>query len=368
MDTLRRLSPPADAPGVPLMMARLMHRVGPVIAIVAGLVALKWPWGYDLEAYLQAAKTVAAGGDPYAATLSAGLDEWGRSQVYVSPPFVAQVLAPFSSLPFPVVFAGWTIASLLVLVAAVRLIDRETLAAKAPLVLFATVYVWGSIVLGQVNVFALAGLLLALGSRNSAAAGLGLALAILTRAVPGAFAVVLVLERRWRALAWATGAVLLAIATSPQDWINYITVVREAASLPTLTLAAVQTSLAPWPVLHLLAAAAVVVVVVVAALIERDRVLMAGLAIGVALVLLPTNAWHHWLSFALAPLFLFGDTGPWTRRLLLGYIALSFLDYGILSTAVSVIALATMLAISLIRLRGLRVLKRGERAAILRLP
>ena len=50
-------------------------------------------------------------------------------------------------------------------------------AAQAPFLVFSLVYVWGSLVLGQVNLFTLAGLLLALGS-----IGLGLAAASPTAA------------------------------------------------------------------------------------------------------------------------------------------------------------------------------------------
>lgn len=99
--------------------------------------------------------------------------------------FVAHVLAPFSSLPLDVVFVLWTAAGLLALLATMRLVGRETLVARAPLVLFSSVYLWGSLWMGQVNLFALAGLLLAFGSRSGRLAGLGLALATATRAFPG---------------------------------------------------------------------------------------------------------------------------------------------------------------------------------------
>ena len=75
-----------------------------------------------------------------------------------------------------------------------RVVSRETLVARAPLVVFSFVYVWGSLWIGQVNLFTLAGLLLAFGTRNERLAGFGLALAIVTRALPVAFVVVLVVE------------------------------------------------------------------------------------------------------------------------------------------------------------------------------
>ena len=219
----------------------LFRRVGPVLAVLAALVALKWPAMFDLDAYLAAARAVAAGQSPYAATQALGVDQWGTLKVYVSPPFVAQVLAPFSSLPIGVVFAGWTAAGLLAVIATLRVVDRDALAARAPFLVFSLVYVWGSLVLGQVNLFTLAGLLLAFGSRSDRTAGLGLALAIVTRALPGAFVIVFVLERRWRAIAWTAGAVLAVILVNPGLWVEFLAVARQASGLPTLTAAVVQT-------------------------------------------------------------------------------------------------------------------------------
>jgi hypothetical protein len=325
---------------------RLFGRFGPFIAVAAALVALKWPPMYDLEAYLEAARAVASGGNPYAATLAMGVDQWGIGKVFISPPFVAHVLAPFSALPIEVVFAGWTVAGVAAVLGAIRLVAADALARRAPFLAFCFVYVWGSLVLGQVNLFTLAGLLLALGARNSAAAGLGLALAILTRAIPGAFALVLLLDRRWRALAWAVIGVGAAIAIRPGDWVEFASVARQASGLPTLTTAVVQTSLAPYPPLWWAAAIATAAIILVNAVTGRERTLVAGAAIGFALVLLPTNAWHHWLAFLLAPLLLFGDRATWSRRLLLGFVAVSFVAIGWPSMLAAGAGIATLLAIS----------------------
>jgi len=332
-------------------LAWLFGRFGWLIAIVAGVVALKYPAQYDLEAYLSAAKAVAAGGSPYAATRALGVEQWGVSQVFISPPFVAHVLAPFSSLPIGTVFAGWTAAGVVAVLAAVRLVARDTLVARAPFVVFSLVYVWGSLVLGQVNLFTLAGLLLAFGSRSERLAGLGLALAIVTRAVPGAFAVVLLLDRRWRALAWAAAGVGAAILVRPADWIEFLGVARQASGLPTLQAAVVQTSLAPYPVVWVLVGASVAVIVAIAALVDRERPLIAGTAIGLALVLLPTNAWHHWLAFGLAPLLLFADDHVWSRRVLLAFVGVALIPIGWPTMVVATAAIAVMLAVSLRDLR-----------------
>jgi hypothetical protein len=333
-------------------LAWLFRRFGPLIAIVGGLVALKYPAMYDLEAYLAAAKAVAAGASPYAATRAMGVEAWGVNQVFISPPFVAHVLAPFSSLPTELVFVVWTVAGVLAVLAATRLVAPGTLVARAPFLAFCLVYVWGSLILGQVNLFTLAGLLLAFGSRSDRVAGMGLALAIVTRAVPGAFAVVLLFERRWRALAWAAAGVGAAILVRPADWVEFVEVVRQASGLPTLQAAVVQTSLAPYPVVWGLVAAAVVAIVGISALTGRDRALVAGTAIGLALVLLPTNAWQHWLAFALAPLLLFADDHAWSRRVLVAFVIVSFIAIGWPTMIVATAAIAVILAVSLRDLRA----------------
>jgi hypothetical protein len=349
-------------------VAPLFRRLGPVFAIAGAAVAmLTWPLFFDLSAYLDAARLVSIGQDPYAATRAAGVDQWGQYQVFLSPPFVAHVLAPFVALPVAITFIGWTVASLAGLLAAMRAVTAETLVAKAPLVVFSFVYVWGSLWMGQVNLFTLAGLLLAFGARSHRLAGFGLALAIVTRALPGAFLVVFVVDRRWRAIGWTALFVGLCILIRPSDWIAYMSILREASGLPTLPVL-VQTSLAPWPLLWLGTAIVIAAIVIVSALVNRDRVVLAGTAIGFAIVLLPSNAWHHWLSFALAPLLLYGDATTWGRRALLMFVVVSFLPIGVLSSGVAVVTLLAMLVASARNLRDAWPLFRPRAVGILGPP
>jgi hypothetical protein len=324
---------------------RFFQRFGLYLVSAAAIYGLKWRGGYDLEAFLQAARDVAAGLDPYAGTRALGVAEWGTEQVFVSPPFLAHVLAPLSSVPIELLHPAWTLAGIATVLLAIRLLPQDTLARRAPKLVFAMGYLWASVFLGQVNLFVLAGLLLALGSRNDRWAGLGLALAILLRATPAAFAIVLILERRWRALGWTALAVGLAVLLRPADWISYIEIAREAAALPMLDVS-VQTSLSGlWP-LPLLVALATALVLAAAWVSPAQRRLLGGTAIGIALVLLPTNGWYHWFAFALAPLLLFGDQVTWSRRALLAFIAVGFVPMGWPSVVVALAALGAMLRVS----------------------
>jgi hypothetical protein len=346
----------------------MLHRIGPMIAVAAALVVLiTWPRVFDLEAHLGAARLISAGLDPYAATRVVGVDAWGQLKVFVSPPLLAHALSPFAGLPDDVVFVGWTVASALALALAFATVDRRTLFARAPVLIFTFAYTWGSLRLGTVNLFSLAGLLMALGSRDDRYAGIGLAFATVTRAYPGAFALVLLIDRRWRALAWAGGAVVLFVLINPADWLSFLSVARDMATLPTLPVM-VQTSLAPWPLLRLLVAVAFAAIVVISVLVKQDRALRLGTAIGLAIVLLPGNAWHHWLTFALAPLMLYGDDRPWSRAAILAFMCVSFLPIGPLSSAIAVATVLWILVLSGRDLRDAWPQLRPKAAAILGRP
>ncbi len=266
------------------------------------------PRAFDIEHNLAAARLQAA-----AATRTRDSDRrhrGGLGQVFVSPPFVAHVLAPFSSLPTDVVWLLWTAASLIVLGIATRLVARDTLVARAPMLAFSFVYLWGSLWMGQVNLFALAGLLLALGTRSDRLAGFGLALAVVTRALPGAFAVVLLVERRGRALAWSALFTGLTILIRPTDWIASCRI-RGRPPYPTcLSLCRPRSPHTPCVVPAALRRA----VVTLPRGGNRSGLLAANRG-GARDRATDDNAWHLWLTFAMAPLLLYGE-GRWPAALL----------------------------------------------------
>ncbi len=319
------------------------RRFGLYLVTVAAIYGLKWRGGYDLDAFMVAAGDVANGGSAYARTIAAGVAQWGIDQVYVSPPFVAHLLAPLVALRGDVLFATWGIAGLLAMAAAIRALEPDALARQAPRLVFGLGYFWATVFLGQVNLFVLAGLLLALGSRNDRLAGFGLAVAVLLRGTPLLFGVVLLLERRWRALAWS-GVFLVAgvLVSGPGEWLLYAGLTREIAAIPTLDVS-VQTSLMPfgWP-LAVMAATAILTVIILAGRVRGETELLRGTAIGLALVLLPGNGWVHWFSFALAPLLVAGDRALWSRRALVAFLVVAFLPMGWPSVLVGLVTLGAM--------------------------
>ena len=319
------------------------RRLGFYLVTLAAIYGLKWRSGYDLHAFLIAAGDVAHGTSAYARTLATGLAEWGTQQVYVSPPFVAHLLALLRPVPEDVLFAAWAIAGLLAVAAATRVVEPDALARQAPRLVFGLGYLWATVFLGQVNLFVLAGLLLALGSRNDRLSGFGLAMAGLFRLTPLLFGVELLLERRWKALAWS-GVFLVAgvLLSDPGEWLTYLGLTREIAAIPTLQVP-VQTSLMLWGgLLAVLAGAAVVAVIALAGRVPAETALLRGTAIGLAIVLLPGNSWVHWFGFALAPLLLLGDRALWSRRALVAFLAVAFIPVGWPSVLVGLATLAAM--------------------------
>ena len=123
-------------------MARFERRYGLYVVAMAALLGLLWAFGFDLEAFLIAARDVAAGSSAYAGALAVGPEHWGVLQVYVSPPFLAHVLAPFVGLPTVVIGIGWSALGLLALGAAIRVLPDETLARRMPRFVFMLGYLW----------------------------------------------------------------------------------------------------------------------------------------------------------------------------------------------------------------------------------
>jgi hypothetical protein len=179
--------------------------------------------------------------------------------------------------------------------------------------------------------------------------------------------VVLVLERRWRALAWAAAGMAAVVLLQPGHWVTFVRIAREAATLPTLDVP-VQTSIASIPLLPWVVAGAIAVIVAGSVVAGRQRALLAGTAIGLGLVLLPSNAWYHWFIFGLAPLLLFGERARWSRVAVIAFVAASFLPMGWPSVVVALAVIAVMVVVT-----GRETVRwwrtgRSRRAAILGQP
>jgi hypothetical protein len=338
-------------------LGRLDRRVGVYLVAAAaanGLLSIGGRIGWDFHAYWMAAQSVASGGSAYAETLAIGADRWGSGQTYVYPPFLAHVLAPLTLLPEPIGFAVWSVAGALILAASLGAVNRSfcrfgTVGTptfrRYPRLVAGMGVLWIALSVGQVNLFVLAGLLLALGHRDDRAAGIGLALAVLLRGTPAVFALLLAFDRRWRALGWACAGTAAGLLVGAVDLAAFVDLSGTLATLPPVH-SIWQTSLAAvHPGLSVGAALLVAVIIAAARRVPGEARLIRGTVIGAGLLLVPGSAWFHWVAFAGTPLFLEGHSTAWGRRILLGYLVAGLLLVPVGSWATSLVATAGLLAL-----------------------
>ena len=309
-----------------------------------GLFATGGLLGYDLAIYRDAAAAVAAGGSAYEGTLSVGVESVGPGRLYLYPPLLAHLLAPFAGLPLPVLLVAWTLLGLGALGLAARLIEPDALIRQVPRLALGLGALGVTLAIGQVNAFVLAGLLLAVGARDDRLAGLGLAAASLLRGSPVAFALLFVLERRWRALAWA-GAVLAPglLVGGPSELLAYLDVARRLAAVPPLESNWQLSAWAYGPQVAALVAALVGGAVLFAGRVAGEARLLRATAVGLGVLLLGGNSWLHWLSFCLPGLLVEGARAVWSRRAFLAFLAASWLPVPLVPAwPVFLVCLATL--------------------------
>jgi len=192
------------------------------------------PWLEDFEAYYDAAQRLAVGNSPY---LASQLDRPVPAvcpDCYLYPPFLAQVLAPLSSVPLDWVKAGWAVVLAVSAWAAVWIGSgiggaRRSWERAAWCVVAAAFFfpVLKSVWLG--NVGTLVALGVAMTALGGAAAGIGSAGAALLKMVPGTLVpVALVADRRsrWVAVSILVAAVGLAFLGAPEAWLEFPAVLR----------------------------------------------------------------------------------------------------------------------------------------------
>ena len=305
------------------------------LGVANGLFSIAGNLGWDFDIFWQTARQVAAGHGAYDATLALGVDHWGpQGRTYVSPPVLAHVLAPFTALPEVVAFAAWCLLGAAAVVFAARMLGPDATCRRLPRFLAGLGVLWIGLLIGQVNLFVLAGLLLVVGARDDRLAGAGLAVAVLLRGTPAVFGVLLLLEGRWRAIAWAAVVGLVAaLAAPPAEWSTYVDMVRSLLALPAVSSwwQASPAQVATW--LPLVATAGVAVVALGAVRLPDEARQLRATALGLWLVLGASTAWFHWYAFALAPLYVDGHTTGWGRRALLAFLVVGWLPIPIGSWA-----------------------------------
>ncbi|MDG4766363.1 glycosyltransferase 87 family protein [Solwaraspora sp. WMMD406] len=192
----------------PAVVLAVATAAGTLAAAVYQLTGLFWG---DLATYRAGAEAAGLGDGHLYQAAYRGTD--GIALGFTYPPFAALLLRPLAAVGMPVAIAGWTLLSVVALVAVIRLVVRETgvprrlstrwtvLSTVAALPVFA---VSGHLQVGQVGLLLMWLVLVdLLAGRNSRWYGVGVGLAAGVKLTPLIFIGYLVLTGRWRAAATA---------------------------------------------------------------------------------------------------------------------------------------------------------------------
>lgn len=294
--------------------AWLWAGLGGLVVLGALVVALlgSGDGGLDLGVYRSAVHDALAGEPLYDRSLADG-----DGFPFTYPPSAVLVLAPLALLPLPAMQVLWLLVSAGLVVVGVRIVLRALGRGSADDVatwrtaawVLATWGVLFGLVLGQVGALLLALCavdLLAPGRRRLVGVGIGVAAAI--KLTPAVFVLWLLLVRRFRDAAVATGVFVALTAAAwaalPDDsrdyWIDRVVV--DISRNVTLAAAGNQ-SVPAWvhrmvggadPSLLLAASVAALVVLLGAALlVRRDAPVTAVAVVGVASAAVPPIGWTH---------------------------------------------------------------------------
>jgi Glycosyltransferase family 87 len=304
--------------------------------------------GFDLQLLIDAGKRVASGESPYDPNaVASGLQ--ARNLFYSYPPIVAQLLAPFSSLPSGVILLGWGLGAAIGTAAIATLVARSPLGrpatpqvglaldtallslALAPFffpftvaVLFGNMDAWFPLLFGAIAL-GLASGSAAPGRLASIAGGAALAFASAVKLHPGTLAVWLV--SRWpgagvsrRSIATLVGAAVVAgaailaaslVVGGAGPWRDYVGYLSSSGSAglastvnigPASQLALLTGNPDVAQPLAVVFGALAIAATVASALFVRDQLESFGWAIVASLVLLPVT-WYHY-AVALIPVAL----------------------------------------------------------------
>jgi hypothetical protein len=315
---------------------------------------------FDLELLLRAGRDVAAGRSPYDPAIVAGAAPVAERLFYSYPPVVAQVLAPFASVPSSVMFAGWTAAAVASFAAVTVALARRlapgiaartvavTAVAIVPLLFpFAIGLLFGNLDVFFPAVYGLVllGVLPAATSPSGLLAGAATAAASITKLHPASLGVWLLvrasLDRAARrpllaAAAVGLGFLAVSVALNPSLWLDYVAVVRAGSGAdlvdprnagPAAQIAATiggtaRDAEALARMLQVLVSLIALLATVAVAWRLRDPIESLAWAAAASLVTLPVT-WYHYpsalLPFAAAALFRSGSqsrSGAATTRAL----------------------------------------------------
>ncbi len=309
--------------------------------------------GFDLVAYVAAARRVLTLGTPYQAETLGGPFSAGPAGLYLYPPVLAVLLAPFASLPFAAIAAGWWILRVGLLALACALLPVPRWVRAALLLVAAISYpVLLDLNLGNVSLVVLVLTVVAWRwlDRPTGAAAIGLAIAL--RPTLFVVPVWMLLRRQWWALAWTVASGLLLVAlTLPfvglAGYRDYATMIRNLGGLTgvprNVDLGSAALLLGASPAVGQISLFAGYILAVLAIALGLRRDAETGLVVTVmASLLLAPLLWAHYLVALILPAALLAARGQrWAVLLpLLGWLPEALLPLAVLACTFLPLAVA----------------------------
>jgi alpha-1,2-mannosyltransferase len=322
-----------------------------VVTTVAAVIAVTATWAYerirdvypvDWVVYRYGSAAAWRGVDLYAGNLfGEHISSDGLPFTYT--PFGALVLWPTNLGSMHVGFWGWSIASMLALLAVIAMVTpfdvryRWTIVFSVTAVACATIMVYAHFFFGQINLLLMLLVVADLTRRDNSVLGerlprgvlIGLAAAI--KLTPGLFIVYLAVARQWRMFWWSVasclGAFLVAFAVRPSLTIAFIDhglwhltdKVALGTKFATSGNNSIQGVLAAVGgtrplALVLTAVAAVLGVLLARRAAAHSGLLAGGLIIGLTATLISPISWvHHWVYLVPTAVFIWFHRGWWAR-------------------------------------------------------
>jgi Glycosyltransferase family 87 len=276
-------------------------------------------WGYDFEAYRNAAERLAETGSLYQAETLAGPFSPGPFGLYLYPPPLGVAVGPFTAISLDLGVSLWFGLHVAALIVACALfpvpLTTRLLAFGVAALSFG---VLRDVILGNVSVLLLPFLALAWRHLDRPAGSIATAFAISMRPTLGLLLVWQLLRRRWVAVAWTVGTGLVLIAVSlpfvgPGAYADYLTVLRNLSGITgverNVDLGSTALGLGGegFAQVALLAGYAFAIVAMLASL-RRDAEVGFMVTLGASLLLSPL-LWDHYLATLVLPAALLAARG-----------------------------------------------------------
>ncbi|MBX3028709.1 MAG: DUF2029 domain-containing protein [Chloroflexi bacterium] len=269
-------------------------------------------WGYDLEAYLDAARRFARGENMYSLDTLSGPFRPGPYKLYLySPPF-AVTMVPFTWLSIDTTILLWYLGRVALLVVACAVLPvRRTIRCLAFVVAALAYPVHIDLNLGNVSVLVTCAGAFLWRWLDRPVGAIVLALVMTIRPVMGLVLIWSLLRRQWRFVAWtiAAGLVIIVLslpAVGVQGYLDFATVLRNATGVTgqdnNLDLGSTIARLGwgPLPAALALYGGFLLGIVAMLASLRYDRETGLMVTIGATLLVSPL-LWDHYLALSILP-------------------------------------------------------------------